>query len=52
MNEYGPFPISATPEILELIERIISINEQIVHQNKLIVQTLTIPAMIVKRSEP
>lgn len=51
MNQYGPIPIPQDPAVIELLERIIGINEQLAYQNKLILQALTIPQMIVKRSD-
>lgn len=50
-NEQGPIPLPHTPQMLEMLERIVKLNEQVVKQNQLIVNVLTLPPMLVKRSD-
>ena len=64
-NDQGPIPLPHTPQMLEILERIVKLNEQVVKlneqvvklneqvvkQNQLIVNVLTLPPMLVKRSD-
>lgn len=50
-NDQGPIPLLHTPQMLEMLERIVKLNEQVVKQNQLIVNVLTLPPMLVKRSD-
>ncbi len=50
-NDQGPIPLPHTPQMLEMLERIVKLNEQVVKQNQLIVNVLTLPPMLVKRSD-
>jgi hypothetical protein len=40
-----------SPQMMEMLERIVKLNEQVVNQNQLIVNVLTLPPMLVKRSD-
>lgn len=50
-NDQGPIPLPHTPQMLEILERIVKLNEQVVKQNQLIVNVLTLPPMLVKQSD-
>lgn len=50
-NDQGPISLPHTPQMLEILERIVKLNEQVVKQNQLIVNVLTLPPMLVKRSD-
>lgn len=50
-DQPGPIPLPHTPQMLEILERIVKLNEQVVKQNQLIVNVLTLPPMLVKRSD-
>ena len=50
-NDQGPIPLPHTPQMLEILERIVKLNEQVVKQNQMIVNVLTLPPMLVKRSD-
>ena len=50
-NDQGPIPLPHTPQMLEILERIVKLNEQVVKQNQLIVNVPTLPPMLVKRSD-
>lgn len=47
----GPIPLPHSAQMLEILERIVKLNEQVVKQNQLIVNVLTLPPMLVKRSD-
>jgi hypothetical protein len=47
----GPIPLPHSAQMLEMLERIVKLNEQVVKQNQLIVNVLTLPPMLVKRSD-
>jgi hypothetical protein len=47
----GPIPMPHSAQMLEMLERIVKLNEQVVKQNQLIVNVLTLPPMLVKRSD-
>jgi hypothetical protein len=51
MNQYSQIHLPNSAQMLEMLERIIKLNEQVVQQNQLIVQALTIPAMLIKKDD-
>jgi hypothetical protein len=50
-DQPGPIPLPHSAQMLEILERIVKLNEQVVKQNQLIVNVLTLPQMLVKRSD-
>ena len=50
-NDQGPIPLPHSAQMLEILERIVKLNEQVVKQNQQIVNVLTLPPMLVKRSD-
>jgi hypothetical protein len=50
-DQPGPIPLPHSAQMLEILERIVKLNEQVVKQNQLIVNVLTLPPMLVKRSD-
>ena len=47
----GPILLPHSAQMLEMLERIVKLNEQVVNQNQMIVNVLTLPPMLVKRSD-
>jgi hypothetical protein len=47
----GPIPMPHSAQMLAILERIVTLNEQVVKQNHLIVNAITLPQMLVKRSD-
>jgi hypothetical protein len=51
MNQSNSIPMPNSAQMLEMLERIVKLNEQVVQQNQLIVKALTIPQMLIKKAD-